>query len=182
MPYNSTISLKLGYCIDCPTDAPKKPLIAGRCQFHYKLHRKKISYKKANDRANAIQSQPSKYKQSIIEKVDKEEKDALIEWFRYWMANAEMRCENCGEPLTHYGIKAWHGSQHHILEKGLFPSVQSELQNHAVIGFYCCHQQWHTNYQNAMKMPIWRVCVQRVQPILHLVQESHKILDLFQIQ
>jgi hypothetical protein len=112
----------------------------------------------------------------IINKANNED---LKEWFKYHMENSPKRCENCNANLNHLSNKDWYNCQHHILEKSLFPSIQSELLNHAVLGYYCCHGQWHSSYQNAQEMPIWSELKQRVKPILHLIKEHHKILELF---
>lgn len=43
---NSTIKIKTGKCIDCPPDAPYRPLIAKRCQTHYKTYRARVNSEK----------------------------------------------------------------------------------------------------------------------------------------
>ncbi|KPE51003.1 hypothetical protein [Chryseobacterium indologenes] len=43
---NSTIKIKTGKCLDCPSDAPYRPLIAKRCQAHYKAYRIKVNSEK----------------------------------------------------------------------------------------------------------------------------------------
>lgn len=44
---NSTIKIKTGKCIDCPPDAPYRPLIAKRCQRHYKTYRACVNAEKS---------------------------------------------------------------------------------------------------------------------------------------
>ncbi|MDR4892241.1 MULTISPECIES: hypothetical protein [unclassified Chryseobacterium] len=43
---NSTIKIKTGKCLDCPPEAPYRPLIAKRCQAHYKAHRNRVNSEK----------------------------------------------------------------------------------------------------------------------------------------
>lgn len=43
---NSTIKIKTGKCLDCPPDAPYRPLIAKRCQTHYKAYRNQVNSEK----------------------------------------------------------------------------------------------------------------------------------------
>lgn len=43
---NSTIKIKTGKCVDCPPDAPYRPLIAKRCQTHYKAYRAIVNTEK----------------------------------------------------------------------------------------------------------------------------------------
>lgn len=43
---NSTIKIKTGKCLDCPPDAPYRPLIAKRCQTHYRSYRAKVNAEK----------------------------------------------------------------------------------------------------------------------------------------
>src|SRR5882762_3084879 len=47
----------------------------------------------------------------------------LDKWFEVKMATSLRRCENCGESLAHYNELDWRGSQHHVLDKALYPSV-----------------------------------------------------------
>jgi hypothetical protein len=99
------------------------------------------------------------------------------------MANSVVMCENCKLPLTDYNITDWHGSQHHIIEKHLCPSIQAETLNHCVIGMWCCHGQAHSSYLNLSGMPIFPVLQQRFELFKHkiIVDEIKFIPDVFSV-
>ncbi len=102
--------------------------------------------------------------------------EELENWFKMKMRLPKV-CDNCGTRLNSLNEKEWRGSHHHILDKSLFPSVKTHDLNHLVLGFYCCHSQWHTSIENAKKMPIWNYAKRKVQMFIDEVVESHKILD-----
>ena len=104
--------------------------------------------------------------------------DELDLWFKMKMRLPKV-CDNCGARLDRLNDKEWRGSQHHILDKALFPSVKTHDLNHIVLGFYCCHSQWHTSIENAKKMSIWGYAKRKVQMFIEEVLESHKMLDYF---
>ncbi len=116
----------MGQCEDC-TEEKKVPLIAKRCQYHYKVHRNNLSEERAKLRAE----------QAGIDLT--EEKAKLDLWFAYHMKYSARICENCGKDLKSLTDKEWRGSQHHVLEKSVFKSIATERMNHIVLGFYCCH-------------------------------------------
>lgn len=90
-------------------------------------------------------------------------KGELQEWFNYHMSINEKRCENCKTSLRHYNRLDWYGSQHHIIEKHLCPSVATNYDNHMVLGKWCCHGQFHSSYMNAQKMLCFPLAVERFQ-------------------
>lgn len=108
-------------------------------------------------------------------------KGELQEWFNFHMSISPMRCENCNTSLKHYNRLDWYGSQHHIIEKHLCPSVGTVLENHMVLGKWCCHSQWHTNYTNAQKMPCFPLAVERFKLFKDRIalNEVRKIPDCF---
>lgn len=111
----------------------------------------------------------------------------LKEWFTYHMEYSKKRCENCGQSLEHYNKKAWHGSQHHIINKSEesgCPSVATELLNHGVLGYWCCHNQWHTSYMNAEKMKCFPLFKERFKLFKDKIadDERKKIPECFLIQ
>lgn len=85
----------------------------------------------------------------------KEGQSELNAWFEDKMINSIPVCENCGKSLFGLNDVDWKGSQHHVLEKSLFPSVKTHPLNHLVLGRWCCHPQWHTSMLNASKMKIF---------------------------
>lgn len=49
---NSTIKLKVGQCLDCPKNSGAKPLIAKRCEYHYKIYRASVNAEKKAAKEN----------------------------------------------------------------------------------------------------------------------------------
>lgn len=105
----------------------------------------------------------------------------LKEWFAYHMEHAPKRCNNCGASIAHYNMKYLHGSQHHIIEKHLCPSVATDLRNHVVLGFFCCHSQAHTSYANVVKMPVFRLMKERFELFKDCIaeEERYKVPECF---
>ena len=108
----------------------------------------------------------------------------LKNWFRFHMINSKMQCENCGADLSSYNEKDWKGSQHHVLEKSIFHSVSTVLDNHVVLGKWCCHSQFHTSMLNASKMNIFDKCTKIVNELYPLLtnEEKGKISEYYNIK
>jgi hypothetical protein len=98
----------------------------------------------------------------------------LKKWFSDKMINSLKRCENCGASLARYNEKDWYGSQHHVLEKSLYPSVMVDPDNHLVLGKWCCHSQWHTSYENAAKMPIFPKAISIINTLYQKLTKDEK--------
>jgi hypothetical protein len=90
-------------------------------------------------------------------------------WFKNKVATSTKICENCGRNLNGLNDWEWRGCQHHIVEKSLCPSVASNSYNHGVLGYYCCHSQWHTSFLNSSKMPFMEIAKQRFNLFKHLI-------------
>ena len=123
---------------------------------------------------------------AAVRKIRKEEnkKDNALEfWFRSKMATSKKICENCGMNLSGLNYWEWRGSQHHLIEKHHCSSVATHPLNHGVLGYYCCHGQWHTSYMNAQKMPFFNTAFERVKLFIGEVDESEIkfIPDCFKI-
>lgn len=92
---NSTIKIKTGKCLDCPPDAPYRPLIAKRCQTHYKAYRNQVNSEK-------------RLKETKIRKpLPKVSKKRAIENARYTVAKIQFMskpenkiCPVTGQPTT----------------------------------------------------------------------------------
>lgn len=119
---------KIGKCIDCPDDAPEKPLIADRCGFHYWKHRSEINSKKSKAR---------------------EKKEIRIErdiFFANQILQIPKCCEECECDLSYWKRAMPKAIIAHILpkrERGGFPSVATHPQNRM---FYC--PDCHTDFDN----------------------------------
>lgn len=165
--YNSTIKRKIGHCKSCPENSPDKPLMKGLCPYHYQ-----------KERAMAYAEKAKKKRENDVEGKAK----ALAEWFAYHRLNAVRVCENCGLSLERYSEQDFRSSLHHIIDKSPIngcPSVAAVLENHGVLGLYCCHGQWHTSYENAQKMPFFAIAKKRFETFKHLIVEKRKIPQCF---
>lgn len=123
----------------------------------------------------------SEKKKAILEEERKDNTDTELQmWFKYQMGRNKKVCQNCGVSLSHYDLKSWHGSQHHILEKSLFPSVKCEMENNLVLGMWCCHSQWHTSWSNASKMPVFKLAKEKFNLFKDRISpdEKRKIPDV----
>lgn len=155
----STIKKKL---CKCSPDCDKVPTMS--CYGYFYGHLPEDLKEKAGTRAKVAVKNRNKRvalgkKLHFAQKeVNSEEQDyaaRLMLWFKYHMQTSKKVCDNCGVSLKHYNENDWFGSQHHIVEKGLCRSVASHPQNHLVLGKWCCHSQWHTNWLNSSKMPVF---------------------------
>lgn len=106
-------------------------------------------------------------------------KSDLEKWFDYvaTVIRAKPYCQNCGEfiPPQYYR----HASAH-ILPKKIFPSISTNPLNFIILAANCgCHQEYDRSVEDAAKMPIFKLAVQRFRQFEHLITEKHKQLDLF---
>lgn len=163
----------------------------GYCQSHA------LRYRTDLDRRSIIQKAMEKHKQvgskirSLQNTTENQDvavknivKSELKEWFNYHMANSPKICENCGKSLEHYKPIDWFGSHDHIIEKSGVngcPSVAAELDNHCVLGKWCCHSQKHTSNFNLSKMSVFPLLKERFAKFGHLIAENErkKIPDCF---
>lgn len=126
----STIKPKRGQCLDCPPNSPEKYLTAGRCGFHYKLHRQRVN----------------KGKKHNVAKV--ETKKELNVFFASQILEIPSNCEECGNDLRYLRANKNFARSlvAHILPKrpvGGFPTVATHPLNRM---FYC--PDCHTDFDN----------------------------------
>lgn len=122
--------------------------------------------------------------QHALKKEKKEDSngDLLNSWFLFHMKFSKRVCENCDADLSRYNESDWRGSQHHIIEKSKIngcPSVATDIRNHGVLGKWCCHSQWHTSYENAKKMPFFKIAKARFKQFEEDILERRKIPQVF---
>lgn len=156
--FNSTIQQKTGECMDCQ-DGQQKPIIAGRCQFHYKLFREEERRKKSKER--------------MIGEVDKVTEDMQNAWFLDRRKEMTGYCLLCNGKTTKDNDKEFKRSIAHLLakRKNMFPSVASHPSNFIELCFY--GNSCHTNMDNNMisleelKMNdrIWNVIVAKFKKV-----------------
>jgi ribosomal protein L37E len=156
MAFNSTIIQKKKNCKSC--GKPSFIFSKGRCRQCATIEDTKARVKKVAQsvkiQVRSLNNYPANIK--AAEKAGLKEPTELVLWFKGKMATSPMVCQNCGASLVHYSEKDWHGSQHHILDKAIFKSIATNPYNHLVLGMWCCHSQWHTSWDNASKMPIFK--------------------------
>lgn len=122
------MNYKVGKCIDCAPDAPAKPLIAKRCEFHYKIHRNKVNAGK---------------KHNVEKKAFKKD---LNVYFASQILQIPATCENCGCDIRWQREKHPRALVAHILPKrkqGGFPAVATHPKNRVFLCITC-----HTDFDN----------------------------------
>lgn len=142
----SSIKQKTGQCIDCE-DGPDKPLIAGRCQFHYWKHR------------NKVKADADKCKEPDADK--QAQQKALDLWYHNQIQQLPECCENCEAPLNRFAPWAAKAYIAHIVPKRNFESVKIHPLNRVFLCLIC-----HTNYDNwseakVQKMAVIPICMER---------------------
>ena len=164
-------------CPECK-DGIEKATISGRCLYHYRKWRNELQ--KQVKLKRKLSPPPVPKVKNTIKKQDDYNK-VLEMWYKYFMVNAKKECENCEISLAHYNEADWLSSQHHILEKSIFPSVAGNLNNHMVLGKWCCHGQWHSSFHNANKMTCFGLAKLRVKKLIPFLQpeELNKLNDAY---
>ena len=158
------MSYKVGKCIDCAPDAPAKPLIAKRCEFHYKMHRNKVNAGK---------------KHNVEKKAFKKD---LNVYFASQILQIPPCCEECGDDIRYWRDKNPRMLVAHILPKrksGGFPSVATHPLNRVFLCPNC-----HTNMDNkgkefVEKMKVYPIMIERLQSFYDAVKEKHLISKFF---
>lgn len=182
MPYNSTITkkkCKRDGCNRYPTMG-----LGGWCWEHSpeeikSKHKNKQDLARKNKVKRVTLSRQLHKAQSAV---DTSQED-LQTWFRIKMNSAVKRCENCGKSLLHYNQEDWFGSQDHLLEKSLFPSLASHPENYLCLCKWGCHPQKHTSMLNFSKMAIFekaKAIVRKLYPLLP-PEEKRKVSPYYEI-
>jgi hypothetical protein len=148
------IKPKIGQCTDCPEDSEPKPLVAGRCQRHYWLHREKINSTKPKAKAK------------------QERGKELNVYFANQILTMPATCEESGQPLPKSPLWMRKACIAHILPKRPdfgFPSVATHPLNRIFL-----HPDIHTNMDNQgesyiLKMKSLPIMKARVAQFIHLL-------------
>lgn len=111
MNRNSTIKIKQGECEICAAkgDFNAKPLISGKCQLHYQMHRAKICQERSENRAVGKGKIKSIEEESVS--ILKKELDAVFSrWLRLSEAdeNGYCACFICGSMANWKECQAAH--------------------------------------------------------------------------
>lgn len=149
-----------------------------------KFHQGKRTDEKYKSRKSISQTHIEKMKEKVngngvVEKNEDEEK--MNEWFLEGM-KAEKICDNCGKSLKSYNEKDWRGSQHHVLEKSLYPSVKTNPLNRLRLGKWCCHHVWHSSWERASQMRVFPKAIEIIKKLYPLLtrDERRKIPEVVQ--
>lgn len=137
----------------------------GYCKMHQSLRTDR-------DTRTVFQKHMDKMKESGKEV--KINEDDLAKWFEDGMKDNEKVCENCGKSLKNYNKNDWRGSQHHVLEKSLYPSVATNPINRLILGKWCCHHVWHQSWEKASQMKIFKKAVDIVRRLFPLLNQDEK--------
>lgn len=104
--------------------------------------------------------------------------DNLAEYYTHHINKIQSglyHCEECDTPIYK---KTTSTNVAHILPKSVFISVRSLLENYL---YLCgdCHSKYDSSYENAAKMKVWAIALNRLKAFLHLVREKRKELQYF---
>lgn len=172
--YGSTISIKTGECSECANDK-EVPLIAGLCQYHYKI---KSSLKSAAKMKERQENLDEPIRQIIIPKGDAE----LNRWFADRRLEMTGFCKNCGGRSCRDDDKYFKFSIAHILPKAYFPSVRTHTDNWLELCFWgkSCHTNMDNKTLDLIEMNCWDeivIKVQKMYPDIDL-EERRRIPDV----
>jgi hypothetical protein len=99
----------------------------------------------------------------------------LDQWFEYHIEHSDWICENCGSILQPKDEETMKSFQAHILPKNKFLSVATDINNRMLLGAITqpcsCHGQYDSNWNNAAKMPVFSIALERF-PLF-----AHKLTD-----
>ncbi len=175
--------MKFGICIDCKknveisgSEPQQKPLVAGRCQFHYANYRRVVCAERKKNRNKVENSRniPATVPETTVN---------LVSYYQYQMNKAKGYCANCGEPISRLDR---HSSIAHVLPKKKnhgFPSVADNPLNALELGPRCgCHNKYDLSWLSASKMKIFPQAVQiaiKLYPLL-TQEEKGRFPEVFQ--
>lgn len=175
MAYNSTIKQKVGECPDCG-DKRIKPLITGKCSYHYEKHRRFIRAQRKKQREK-IKHKPA------IDNTGNELGGNIttVKWFKEktTLIDRNPYCSECGEFIPE--VVRLHAVAH-IFPKSPnsgFPSVATHPLNFLILGAGCgCHNKTH-RLDTFSKMKVWPIAVERFLIFKDQITEKHKYFDEF---
>lgn len=159
----STIQQKKLICKDC-NDGIEKPVIAGRCHYHYKLYRSKISLEKR--KISSLKNDPENLN---IKKQS--------EWLNQWYLDRRKEmigfCKNCGKRSCKTNDKFWKWSIAHILPKNNFKSISLNKSNWIELCIDC-HTLYDRDWETASKMFVWEYIIKKYNLFKDQIAEEEK--------
>ena len=158
------IKYKTGFCKDCE-DLKEKPLIAGRCRYHYYKYREIVNLEKN--------------KAKITEK-ERKETEELDAWFKERVNEMGYVCENCGAKTLKGDSRYEKGNVAHIFPKASFKSVRTHKDNWVCL-CWACHSTMDSHW-SAPKMKVWPKMVEKFwkfEPFLTADERTRKFYHRF---
>lgn len=159
----STIQQKIGICKDC-SDGNIKPLIAGRCQYHYKLYRRMVLIGKR--KFSSLKNEPNNL-------ISKEQNEGYKNWYLEQRKELKGTCLNCGKKSHKDNEKLWVHSIAHILPKSLFKSISKNNFNWIELCI-TCHTAYDRTWDEASKMPIFKLAKEKYNLFKEQIAEEEK--------
>lgn len=159
----STIQQKKLICIDCK-DGIEKPVTAGRCFYHYKLHRSKIILEKR--KFSSLKDDPNNL-------ILKEENDKLQKWYLDRKKQMCGECQNCGNKNCKHNDKFWKWSIAHVLPKNIFKSINTNDNNWLELCIDC-HTAFDRSWEDASKMPVFKFAIIQFNLFKDQISEEEK--------
>lgn len=152
---------KMGFCEDC-NDGIEKPIIAKKCQYHYK---KNLSLKsQAKAKIKELGNGNTRF----------EEFAALDKWFRERVNEMTGNCQECGERINKNIFKYAKCGVAHIFPKSTFPSISTHKLNWMELGATCgCHSRAE-DFEKAMKMKVWPEMLRRIKVLIAAMAQEEK--------
>lgn len=154
------MNAKRGICCDCGPESAENYLIAGRCQFHYWDHRRKV--KQDTPRGKAALSEETKRKHE------------LTTWFNLKIQMKPHSCENCGESLMHSMNVNPRSIVCHILPKAKnkFPEVATHILNYWYGCLSCHHVYDNCAPVDRTLMPVYAIILKRFAKVILSLPED----------
>lgn len=162
----SRIKLKVGQCIDCDDNEPKREIMAKRCVGPPYYHHGR--YKAA---VYAENSRKRKVNKSAAIALDNDGM-TLAQWYADKINMLPKHCENCGEYLNPYHPWGAHVYIAHIVPKRSFVSVCVDPYN---LVYLCgdCHTNYDTkDSEYIITMNCWPVLIERFILFSHKIKQE----------
>lgn len=178
----SSIQKKYSECLDCKNGI-EVPIIAGRCQMHYKIHRAKIQLERQKERRKIRSLKTLPANRSMVDKNKGESKDELALYFAKRMSEVPAICDNCGAEAEWIKqpkyYKLWKAAQAHLLEKRHFKSIQTHPLNFLTLfagfsGVCDCHDDYDHDWERASKMNVWEKVIKRFKILYPLIAPEER--------
>ncbi len=136
--------------------------------------------KVANKGRSTISSKPK-----VLTDTEKTDKQKLDEFYSRIALRMPYNCENCLKPLYAFNKTAKRSVTCHLLPKSIFESIATDPQNIVFmgadyIGCPCnCHDRYDSNVDTRIKMPIYKVALERFETDLKFKLTPRELKQAF---